>query len=320
MPLHPQSQAMIDALAAGPALDYSTLTAANFRAAFDVPAPAEELPTCVRVENRVVDLASNHSIHVWLYYPEGDGPFPMTLYLHGGGFVIGSPATTDGICRTLAAVAGSLVVSVDYRLAPETRFPGGLDDAFEALTWLHAHADELNGVASKIAVAGDSSGGNFAAVLAQQARAKGPALCHQLLLYPVLDCRFTTGSYREFERGYFLSAEMMRWFWRQYLGNDEAAHDVRASPLRQRDLAGVAGATIFTAEYDVLRDEGEAYALSLRSAGIDVELKRWPGQIHGFLLMQGNVDDAHTALIEAGVALRKAFHAWDSNPRNGSPE
>jgi acetyl esterase len=230
----------------------------------------------------------------------------MTLYFHGGGFVIGSPDTTDGICRTLAERAHCLVISPHYRLAPEAPFPHGLDDCRRALKWAHDHAREIGGVAKKISLAGDSSGGNFAAVIAQMSRADGPLLCHQLLLYPVLDRNFDRPSYREFEEGYLLSAELMRWFWRQYVPADLAA-DWRVSPARQVDLNGVAPATIFTAEYDVLRDEAEDYASRLRDAGVPTILKRWDGQIHGFLLQQGAIDDADAALSEAAEALREAF-------------
>jgi acetyl esterase len=306
MPVHPQAQAMIDAFAEGPALDYATLTVAEFRAAFDVPAPAAIGRNLARIENRTISGAAG-PMAVCLYYPEGAGPFPMTLYCHGGGFVIGSPETTDGICRTLAAGANSLIISPDYRLAPEAPFPAGLDDCWAALRWAHGHADEIGGIAARMAIAGDSSGGNFAAVIAQMSRDRGPFLSHQLLLYPVLDRNYETRSYLEFERGYFLTAEMMRWFWKQYLPNDETAVDWRASPLHQTDLANLPSATILTAEYDVLRDEAELYALRLRDAGVPTALKRWTGQIHGFLLQQGAIDDADSALCEAAVALRSAF-------------
>ena len=158
-----------------------------------------------------------------------------------------------------------------------------------------------------MAVAGDSSGGNFAAVIAQMSRRDGPSLRHQLLLYPVLDHDFATRSYVDFTSGYLLTAEMMRWFWRQYLPNGELAGDWRASPGRQADLRDLAPATIFTVEYDVLRDEAESYAARLKEAGVPTMMKRWAGQIHGFLLQQGIIDDADSALDEAARALRAAF-------------
>jgi acetyl esterase len=231
----------------------------------------------------------------------------MTLFLHGGGFVIGDIDTTDALSRSLALSSSSLVASVDYRLAPETPFPGGLDDAAEALDWIAANADRIGGRADRIAVAGDSSGGNFAAVLAQRSRHAGPTLCHQLLLYPVLDHNFDTDSYRRYAEGYLLTAEMMRWYWRQYLADDADGATVEASPARQGDLRGVPSATIHVAEFDVLRTEAEHYARRLIDAGVDVEFARWPGHIHGFLLQQGTNPDADRAIARAGWSLRAAF-------------
>jgi acetyl esterase len=296
---------MIDAYAAALDLDYSSLVAAELRAANELSAPADAAPKIARIENRVIAGAAG-PLPLRFYYPLGSGPFPMTLYFHGGGFVIGSPTMTDGICQSLAAGARSLVISPDYRLAPEAPFPQGLDDCREALRWAHAHAGEIGGVAEKIAVAGDSSGGNFAAVIAQMAREEGPRLRHQLLLYPVIDRNFDRASYREFAEGYLLTAELMRWFWRQYASED-ARNDWRVSPIRQTNLSGVASATIITAEYDVLRDEAEDYAVKLRKAGVPTRLKRWDGHIHGFLLQQGTIDDAGAALAEAAHALKEAF-------------
>jgi acetyl esterase len=243
-------------------------------------------------------------------YPrmEADGPFPMTLYIHGGGFVIGTPETTDGICRTLAAGAQSLIVSPDYRLAPEVSFPAGLEDCWVALQWAINNAGALGGIAERIAVAGDSSGGNFAAIIAQMAHDCGLALQHQLLLYPVLDHNFETPSYADFARGYFLTSEMMQWFWRQYLPADADDNDWRISPLRQEILEGLPAATIITAEYDVLRDEAETFACRLILSGVHTAVRRYQGQIQGFLLQQGTIDDADAALYAAAEALRLALH------------
>jgi acetyl esterase len=231
----------------------------------------------------------------------------MTLYFHGGGFVIGNPETTDGICRALAENGNTLVISPDYRLAPEAPFPQGLTDCWDALCWSQHHADEIGGIPTQMAVAGDSSGGNFAAVIAQMARDNGLPLRHQLLLYPVLDARGDTASYTEFASGYFLTAEMMHWFWRQYCPNPALGSDWRLSPARRSDLRNLPAATIFTAEYDILREEAEHYAYRLRDAGVSTILKRWSGHIHGFLLQEGTIDAAGEALREAGRALRHAF-------------
>lgn len=306
MPLHPQAQAMIDAFASGPVLDYTKLTSSEFRAAFDVPSPAIPASDATRIEDHTIPGPAG-PMRVRLYYPEGDGPFPITLYLHGGGFVIGGPETTDGICRALATGASSLIVSPDYRLAPEAPFPAGLDDCWAALIWAHDHAAVLGGIPTRMAIAGDSSGGNFAAVIAQMSRARGPALRHQLLLYPVLDHSCDTQSYAAFAHGYFLTAGMMRWYWRQYLAGGGKGDDWRVSPLRQQRLEDLPATTIVTAEYDVLRDEAEAYAARLINAGVPTAVRRWPGQIHGFLLQEGLIDDADAALAAAAEALRAAL-------------
>ncbi|MGH8079559.1 MAG: alpha/beta hydrolase [Lysobacter sp.] len=309
MPPHPQAQAMIDAFSPDPDLDYGQLDAAQLRASFCIPVPALAPRTQVSVQTLHAPGAAG-PISLRLYRPDptegDDDALPITVYCHGGGFVLGGPDSTDSLCRTLAAQAHTLVVSVDYRLAPEAPFPAGLDDAYAALLWIAQHAGEIGGDGTRIAVAGDSSGGNFAAALAQRARDHGPRLRHQLLLYPALDATGAHPSYREFAEGYFLSASMMQWYWRQYLGDADPA-DPRASPLHATDLRGLPSATVFSAEYDVLRDEAEAYAQALIAAGVAVTRRRWHGQIHGFLLQQGQVDDADTAIAEAAVALRAAF-------------
>ncbi|WP_394830018.1 alpha/beta hydrolase [Pendulispora rubella] len=314
MPLHAQTAIMLQRLAAGPEVDFTDLDVATFRAAFAVPAPSARTEIGPIVEHIIAGAAGPMRLRT--YAPLGEGPFPITLYLPGGGFVIGDSDTTDGICRRLARHGGTLVVSVDGRLAPEAPFPCALEDAHAALCWVHAHAASLNGVSSAIAVAGDSSGGNLAAVLAQMSRTRGPEICHQLLLYPALDCRFDTASYRAFAKGYFLTEAMMRWYWRQYLPDGASPDDIRISPARNEALEGLPSATIVTAEYDVLRDEAEAYARALGEARVAVTLRRWEGQIHGFLLMEGDIDDAALALQHAGESLRQAFELL---PLGGCP-
>lgn len=295
MPPHPELHAFLAERQVEP--DLSSIAA--FREGFAIPRPAVACRSPVAIAERSIGALSAR-----VYRPEGPGPFPVTLYFHGGGFVVGSPRTTDGICLALAEVARSLIVSVDYRLAPEARFPAAVEDASDALRWLATNAAELAGDPSKIAVAGDSSGGNLAAVVAQQARS---ALCHQLLIYPVLDAGCSTDSYRDHATGYLLTAKMMRWFWAQYLANASDADDVRASPLRAVDVSDVPSATIITAELDVLRDEAVIYANRLRAADVHVDLQEWPGQIHGFCLLQGLVGDADRALAAGGGALADAF-------------
>ncbi len=304
MTLSPHAAAVLAAFADAPTLDLSTTTAVEFRKAFTPP--KGEGSAVAKVVDLVID-ADGREIPIRLYHPFAEGSVPITLFLHGGGFVIGDIDMTDAVCRNLALSSGSMVASVDYRLAPETPFPGGLQDAIAALEWVNANAESIGGRADLIAVAGDSSGANFAAVLAQRSRHAGPAVCHQLLFYPVLDARFDSDSYRRYASGYLLTADLMRWYWSQYLTDETQGDDVLASPARQRDLREVPAATIHVAEYDVLRSEAERYAADLTAAGVAVELIRWPGQIHGFLLLQGTDADADAAVVQGGAALKAAF-------------
>ncbi|MCZ7537548.1 MAG: alpha/beta hydrolase, partial [Acidimicrobiia bacterium] len=196
----------------------------------------------------------------------------------------------------------------DYRLAPESRFPAAPEDCFAATRWVSEHARELGGDPQRVAVAGDSAGGNLAAVVALMARERGgPALAHQLLVYPVTDHAFDTASYEANAEGYFLTRDMMRWFWGHYLGDSEEGSHPHASPLRAMELSGLPSATVVTAEYDPLRDEGEAYAERLAKAGVPTELRRYDGMIHGFFGMTHAIDRAREAIDYAAGALRKAF-------------
>ena len=306
MTLDPQIKAMLDAMSAMPAVDFSSIGAAEFRALMDGPSAFAPGDAVERVENRSIP-GPGGTLDLRLYYGAPGGSLPITVFFHGGGFAIGTLDTHDNICRCLAKRAACLVVSVNYRLAPEAKFPAAVKDACAALAWVHRNARDIGGDASRMAVAGDSAGGNLAAVAAQHWRDHGPALRHQLLLYPVTDWRADTESYRNYAKGYFLTWDMMNWFTRQYLPDEKSADDLRASPLRARDLSGLPSATVITAEYDPLRDEGEAYARAMREAGVAVELHRWPGQIHGFASMLGAVDAAEQALNTAARALREAF-------------
>lgn len=305
MPLDPQAQAMLHAMSAMPPIDWSRITATELRAAMASAgfAPGDAVAS---VEARRIP-GPGGDIGLRLYRPHADAALPVTLFFHGGGFVLCDLDSHDNLCRGLAKRAESIVVSVDYRRAPETKFPGAVEDACVALDWVRAQAASFGGDPTRLAVAGDSAGGNLAAAAAQHARDEGLALRHQLLLYPITDCGMRTASYREFADGYYLSAAMMRWFLAQYLPDAQSADDPRASPLRSRELGELAPATIFTAGYDPLRDEGEAYAQALAAAGVTATLRRWPGQIHGFISMLGMIDEADRALWAAADALRCAF-------------
>lgn len=247
-------------------------------------------------------------IPVRIYTPHGEGPFPIVVYFHGGGWVIGSLDAVDVPCTMLANRSRSLVVSVDYRLAPEHKFPAAVLDCYAATEWAATHAAELNGDSTRLAVAGDSAGGNLAAVVCALAREIGSVrIAFQALFYPVTNFDFTTRSYQECGADYFLTTDMMQWFWKLYLRSESDGSDWRASPLRLPNVRELPPAFIVTAEYDPLRDEGEQYALRLREGGVPVVLKRLAGQIHGFIWMPGVMDAGKEAVDDAAALLRVAL-------------
>jgi acetyl esterase len=308
MPLDPQAKAFLDQLAAANAPPLSDLPVDAARLAADALFSAQgAVEPVARVENRGIPGPAGE-IPIRVYTPEGTGPFPVLVYVHGGGWVICGLDSHDPPCRALANAVPCLVVSVDYRLAPEHKFPAAADDAYAATRWVAEHAAELGGDPRRVAVGGDSAGGNLAAVVALMARERGgPRLVHQLLVYPVTDAGLDTASYRENGDGYFLTRDTMAWFWGHYLRSRADVEDPHASPLRARDLAGLPPALVITAEYDPLRDEGEAYAARLRAAGVPVRTTRYPGMIHGFFGMLATFDQARTAIDESASALRAAF-------------
>lgn len=308
MGLHEQARAHLDRMAALGVPPVEEQTPEQARAAFEagtaaVFGPYE--PVAERHDRRIPGRSGD--IPVRVYRPHGAAPLPVLAYYHGGGWVLGGLDTHEGICRALANRARCLVVAVDYRLAPEHRFPAAVEDAWAAVEWLSANAAEIGGDPGRLAVGGDSSGGNLAAVVALRARDRGIRLAFQLLVYPVTDHDLNTASYLANADGYGLRREAMRWFWEQYLGDPAQGSLPDASPLRAANLAGAARALVLTCEYDPLRDEGEAYAERLRRAGVPVAISSYEGMIHGFFRMPAVIDAATLALDEAGSALRQAF-------------
>jgi acetyl esterase len=245
----------------------------------------------------------NGPIPVRVYRPAGDSPKPVVVYYHGGGWVLGSLETHDGTCRRLADGADAVVVSVDYRMGPEDRFPAAVDDSYAALQWVTVNAAELGADPTRLAVAGDSAGGNLAAVMSQLARDGGPAIRFQLLIYPVTDHEFTSVSMEENAEGYYLTRDAMRWFYDHYLNDPAEGDDPRVSPLRNADLSGLPPAFVLTAEYDPLRDQGIAYADALRGAGNTVAMTMYEGLFHGFFSMFDFIDAGKAAFDDAIAAV-----------------
>lgn len=308
VPLHPQVKTLLDGLAQveGPAM--TELSPTDARAVFKNLTAFDQPEEVTRVDDRLVP--GEVDIPIRVYTPEGavGGSAPLLLWLHGGGWVIGDLDTADATARALANRSGAVVVSVDYRLAPECPAPAALDDALAALTWAVENAELLGVDASRVAVGGDSAGGNLAAALCQKVRDEfGPDIDFQLLVYPVVDCTLGHPSIEENAEGYFLTKDTMVWFVGHYLGRDGDPKDPAVSPLHAESLAGLPPAMVITAEFDPLRDEGEAYALALQAAGVPVEAVRYAGQIHGFVGLAALLDDGRDALDRAGAALRAAF-------------
>ncbi|EDX75541.1 alpha/beta hydrolase fold domain protein [Coleofasciculus chthonoplastes PCC 7420] len=260
-----------------------------------------------RVENRLIP-GSTVDIPIRIYTPAGNPPFPILVFFHGGGWVIGSLDAVDSICRTLANQAGCIVVSVDYRLAPEHKFPAAVEDAYTAIEWVAKNAASFQGDPKRIAVGGDSAGGNLAAVVALLSRDRNfPSLSYQVLFYPATQYGFDTDSHRQNGKDYLLTTELLVWFWHHYLSSAADGQNPQASPLLAGDLSNLPPALIITPEYDPLRDEGEAYGMRLQKAGVSVRMTRYDGTIHGFVGMAHVLDQGREALAEAAVALQSQF-------------
>ena len=313
MPLDPQAQALIASVAGGKPVEQ--MTPQEMRDALEervrltggAPEPVDQV-----VPGVVPGPAG--PIVVRIYTPKGgQAALPGLVYLHGGGWARGSLQTHDIVCRSLANGAGCVVVSVDYRMAPEHRFPAAFEDSLAATRWVAEHAAELGIDPRRLAVGGDSAGGNLAAAVALAARdAGGPSLVHQLLIYPVTDYNFDTRSYADNAEGYMLTRAAMQHYWRLYLRDGSDGADFRASPLRARDFGNLPPALVITAEFDPLRDEGRAYADRLREAGTPVLYREYPGMVHGFVTSAGVLDAGKQAVREAAAALKEAFRVPSS--------
>jgi acetyl esterase/lipase len=272
-----------------------------------------EMPP-VDVEDTVVPGGPTGEVAVRIVRPQGaSGALPVILHLHGGGWVVGNRHTHDRLVRELATGAGAAVVFPEYSLSPEARYPVAIEESHAVLGWVGEHGNRRRLDPSRIAIAGDSAGGTLCASLTLLARRRsGPRVAAQVLFYPVTDAGFDTGSYREFATGYHLRRDVMQWYWDQYTVSDAQRAEITASPLRASldDLAGLPPALVITAEADVLRDEGEAYANRLRQAGVPVVATRYQGTIHGFVMFNAlrRTNAAQAAIDQAVSFLRRALH------------
>lgn len=296
MPLDPQARLWLDAAAADGFRPYQEIGVEEARRFID----GNAVDLFGRLEHvAVIEGVDAGGVPARAYRPAG-GEDRALVWLHGGGWVIGSLASHDPLCRTLAARSGCTVLAVDYRLAPEHPHPAAVEDAWAATAWAAEGLD-------RVAVGGDSAGGHLAAVVALRARDRSLPLRLQALVVPVTDCSFDTDSYAANGSGYGLERATMEWFWKLYLPDLRGANDPEVSPLRAPDLVGVAPALVLTAEYDPLRDEGEAYAARLRDAGVPVEHTGYDGMVHGFLRMPALLDRAADAIDQVARAVREAL-------------
>jgi acetyl esterase/lipase len=309
MPLDPDAQLLLDLIKEANRPAFETVGAAQARELFNagrkVLAP-EPMPVADSREMTIPGPGG--PIPARLYRSAATGILPVLVFFHGGGWVVGDIESHDTVCRHLANRADCAVVSVDYRLAPEHKFPAAVEDCFAATAWVAGNAAALGVDPGRVAVGGDSAGGNLAAVVSLIARDnRSPRISCQLLIYPAMDAAMRHDSIARFAEDYVLTRATMRWFYEQYLRAADDAADWRASPLLARDLSGLPPAFVLTAGYDPLSDEGDAYAARLAGAGVPVTHRRFPGQVHGFAMNGKIIRTADTALDETAAALKVAW-------------
>jgi len=306
--LTPAMRGVLDRMRRAARVPMHQLPVEAARMGYELGAEILDLPRAPlpRVENLAIPARDGHMLRARLYAPTTGAPLPAMLYCHGGGFVIGSLESHDSLCRQFALASGAAIVSLDYRLAPEHRFPVAVNDAWDALVWLREHAVRLGLRPDALAIGGDSAGGTLAAVTALAARDAGLPLALQLLIYPGVAARQDSDSHRRHGASGMLSSELIAWFFGHYVAHD-AREDWRFAPLLAPDHEGVAPAWIGLAEVDPLVDDGIAYGDRLRAAGVPVELTIWRGVVHDFIKMGRAVPEARELHAAAGQALRRAF-------------
>ena len=306
MPLHPQAAMFLEQLSRLNTPPMESVPIELTRQALVLSSAVKRAPASLaRIETRTIPGPDGDDLKVRIYWPHGPSPKGACLYFHGGGWVLNNIDTHDDLTQRLAEASGCVFISVDYRLAPEHKYPAAVEDAYTALKWVAANAVDLQINPDKIAVSGDSAGGNIAAALCLMTRDRGgPPIAYQVLIYPITDCDFSRPSYRENADGYFLTTSQMRWFWQHYVASPEQMLEPYASPIRATSLQGLPPAFVLTAEYDPLRDEGEAYVVALGAAVVEVEHHRYHGLIHAFMKRVDQFDSAIVAIQEVGDALR----------------
>jgi acetyl esterase len=316
VPLDPQLQAMRDQRERDNVPPLYTMSLADARAAdlASIRAGGGEPEPVHEVVNLTI-AGPGGDLPLRLYRPSGERPLPVLLYFFGGGWVLGTIDTADGVSRSLAKSCGALVAVAGYRLAPEHPFPAAADDCYAAVRWVAGHAAEIGADPGRLAVGGDSAGGNLAAGVALRARDDGPALAGQLLVYPNTDQFADDPSMRAADDPYLFNRHSVAWYRQHYLADPGDGASPLASPLRAESLAGLPPALVITAEYDPLRDQGEAYARRLAGDGVQTELSRYPGMTHGFFTMLGTVDASRAAIEQAASRLCAWF---DSVPDGGA--
>ena len=309
MALHSQTAAFLETMARAKTPSLESLPIEVTRRALLIGAGVDpNPPELAKTENQIVIRPDGTEMPVRIHVPNGAGPFGVCLYFHGGGWALNSIETHDALVKRLAAESGCVFVNVEYRLAPEHKYPAAIEDAYTAVKWVHDRASELGCDPNRIAVSGDSAGGNLAAVVCLMSRDRGgPKIAYQALIYPITDCDFQRASYLENGEGYFLTRQEMKWFWDLYVSSPEQMREPYASPLLSPSLRDLPPALILTAEYDPLRDEGEAYAQALQAAGVKTLLRRYDGVIHAFMRRFQQFDTAHVAIRDVADELKKAI-------------
>jgi len=310
MPLDPQAATFLEQLARQRARPIESLPVdLSRRAALLGAGISIDPPELALVEDRKILRPDGTELLIRITVPKDEtGPHAVCLYFHGGGWVLNSIDTHDDLVRRLTAESGCVFINVEYRLAPEFKYPSAVEDAYTALLWTHQYAAELGCDPDRIAVSGDSAGGNLAAAVCLMSRDRGgPTIASQALIYPITDCDFERQSYHDNAEGYFLTRKEMKWFWNHYVATSDQMREPYASPLLADSLANLPPAIILTAEYDPLRDEGEAYAAALRSAGVAVTFRRYEGMIHAFVRRVQQFDAAISAIQEIAQHLRSTI-------------